>query len=972
MALQFFEVERGVTVSNSTGSNFQIIPVNQDPNLESSSADASIVPAGSFAVNTADGTWWRKVSNGTGLGTWYQLVDASMIASLNSNNTWRYPNADAFDAATITYSAAVASINNTNTVDGYTVVPGSRILYSVVGDNDAKNIFNVEPPTASLTFGTTGVDTISLAAKQKGVFGNSISVAYTTNSFDNNPVTRAALTTVVATASHATIGSGPDSITYTAVTEGTAGNSIQVLYTNAADNRADTVATVSGTVITVHLKNNGTNITATANDVVAAINDAGGKASVLVTSVLAVGAIGSTVISNTFTGTLSTGVDDDNQIVVSLANTWVALTSTGTITATSADVVTAIKDCAANALVIVNVVVAGTVAGAHAKTYLTGGTNGAATLSSARIGTAAVDMVNLLSKDVVNTRTVAFSTNNFNAQTSTTVTAVGNAYTVNLKNNRVCATLLAGTPSSNEIKYTASTCGALGNSITVTLTVNGWNNAPASTISVSGNNITVNLANSGGNTITTTVQQVINLINNTVASNVLVSAAIGVGSTGTNPVSVLAQTSLAGGQSNILATVQDVIDAINNSVLSSVNMTASVGAYVSGSTVIGAEYAAVGLTGGVVGSWVLIGDSTFINAPVVEGDQVYINSGNMFGGRLYSFRVINGVGNWVWIGELQANELGYISAYIGKSGSGSQLPQYTSTNFITVGDSLTTAISKLDQEIGPNVVTANFVKNTNSVNQNIAALNAGLASVKYTNKVKNIPASTPTILDSIPTNSFSAMKFYVSVRDKAGVASHAYIGTQNVDKTLITASQVGTDGNTLRVLTTTNNFNGASSTTVAVAGTLDGVNPVVITVNLKNDGASLITATASEVLTAINTDPVSSQLVVASLVAGTVGSNVVPSTTSVQSLIDGADSSARVNSSEIYAASDWKNSSPSGVATNIDWSQYSKLSSNNLKIPGLAFSFTLTGTGASQVANLLVTANDPIDVVISRSIVDSI
>lgn len=116
---------------------------------------------------------------------------------------------------------------------------------------------------------------------------------------------------------------------------------------------------------------------------------------------------------------------------------------------------------------------------------------------------------------------------------------------------------------------------------------------------------------------------------------------------------------------------------------------------------------------------------TFVEDANAEssGDAVYIQSGSA-AGKTYVF---NGT-NWVLTDQASLDEEGFIRAFIGKGGSGNEMPEYSSNNFVVDGASLETAISSLDAEVGANVNLGNFVAPANSVNANIQALDTEIGA----------------------------------------------------------------------------------------------------------------------------------------------------------------------------------------------------------------------------------------------------
>jgi len=79
------------------------------------------------------------------------------------------------------------------------------------------------------------------------------------------------------------------------------------------------------------------------------------------------------------------------------------------------------------------------------------------------------------------------------------------------------------------------------------------------------------------------------------------------------------------------------------------------------------------------------------------GDSVYIESGTG-AGKVYNY---NGT-DWVLTNQTDLDEQGFIRSFIGKSGAGNELPTYSSTDYVTNGDSLETAVGKLDAQVATN------------------------------------------------------------------------------------------------------------------------------------------------------------------------------------------------------------------------------------------------------------------------------
>ncbi|HUW11881.1 MAG TPA: hypothetical protein VM537_19295, partial [Anaerolineae bacterium] len=78
-----------------------------------------------------------------------------------------------------------------------------------------------------------------------------------------------------------------------------------------------------------------------------------------------------------------------------------------------------------------------------------------------------------------------------------------------------------------------------------------------------------------------------------------------------------------------------------------------------------------------------------------------------------------------------AIEEGFLRAFVGKSGTGSELPTYTSTNVVTASANLEVAIGEIDTEIGAGVSATGRTQNDVSdqaINLNIAALSSAIGA----------------------------------------------------------------------------------------------------------------------------------------------------------------------------------------------------------------------------------------------------
>jgi hypothetical protein len=105
------------------------------------------------------------------------------------------------------------------------------------------------------------------------------------------------------------------------------------------------------------------------------------------------------------------------------------------------------------------------------------------------------------------------------------------------------------------------------------------------------------------------------------------------------------------------------------------------------------------------------------------GDAAYVQSGTS-AGKTY---IYNGSA-WVQSDQASLDELGFIRAFIGKGAAGAESTGFSSTNFVSDGTSLETAVGALDAEVGPNVSLGNYIVPANKVNGNIQALDTAIGA----------------------------------------------------------------------------------------------------------------------------------------------------------------------------------------------------------------------------------------------------
>lgn len=131
---------------------------------------------------------------------------------------------------------------------------------------------------------------------------------------------------------------------------------------------------------------------------------------------------------------------------------------------------------------------------------------------------------------------------------------------------------------------------------------------------------------------------------------------------------------------------------------------------------------------------------------------------------------------WVQTGGASnANELAFIRDFIGKNGTGSETPLYTSATNVTQGVSLEAAIGELDAQIGAESFTENnFVNPANTINQNIDGLDVQLgdgthSSVIHIADVNDVTENLAALDVAIGTQDFTNTANHLLDLDNAAV-----------------------------------------------------------------------------------------------------------------------------------------------------------------------------------------------------------
>ncbi len=123
------------------------------------------------------------------------------------------------------------------------------------------------------------------------------------------------------------------------------------------------------------------------------------------------------------------------------------------------------------------------------------------------------------------------------------------------------------------------------------------------------------------------------------------------------------------------------------------------------------------IVSGLAGAWTF----TESGNSASRGDAVFVQEGSSAGKQM----AYNGTA-WVQQGAASDTEIGYIRTFVGKTASGSETPDYSSTYVVADGDNLEISVGKLDAEIGDGVATLQSRATgpilDQAVNRNVEAL----------------------------------------------------------------------------------------------------------------------------------------------------------------------------------------------------------------------------------------------------------
>ena len=309
-----------------------------------------------------------------------------------------------------------------------------------------------------------------------------------------------------------------------------------------------------------------------------------------------------------------------------------------------------------------------------------------------------------------------------------------------------------------------------------------------------------------------------------------------------------------------------------------------------------------------------------------QGDALYIQDGTD-AGKQFAY---NGTG-WVLQGSASSTEIGYLQTFMGKSGNGSETPDYASTNVVTDGDSLEKGISDLDAEVGAGVATAQSRTvgpiSDQAINLNVEALDDAIgADVTSTNQA--------TAGDSVNEN-ITALDSAIG-NDVAGASARTVgaISVQDANANIEALDDaVGADVTSTKIAATTNSVNANISALDDVLG------------DAKTESKT------DSVTTATTLDSV--------LVDGILAAEWL---VHARSTVSGAN----IWAGKVLAIHD---GTSTGDATTVDYNTFSILKTGSA-IPALDFEVVLSGAGVSQEMQIKATSSQSVNIRISRSLLN--
>lgn len=363
----------------------------------------------------------------------------------------------------------------------------------------------------------------------------------------------------------------------------------------------------------------------------------------------------------------------------------------------------------------------------------------------------------------------------------------------------------------------------------------------------------------------------------------------------------------------------------------------------------GADNPNVYIVGGTAGAWTLTEDS---NA-ATPGDRLMVINGT----HANQEWLVNNAGTWLWIGQQSNAEEVAIRNFIGKAAAGTELPAYTSTVFIANGDSLETAIGKLDAAINNATNQANsnataIASNTSLINAVTAGAGLSASGAYVANAAANYISTATSLANA--DDLLDAALFSVDTKQAAIIASTG-LNADGTFPSLVGTNYLGTATNVVQALTLLDTEIAAVAASLATTdnkvgtATWLGTSYVDGATNLTNAVALLDAAIAS-----INTD---TQITAAA-------TNLTLDAVPVDSFAMATwkvivEDSANTGNRESFTVDALHNGTSTADATAVDGAKYGKNHVGN-EIAGLNVDVVLNGTGTGQVMQLSITAGIPV------------
>ena len=309
-----------------------------------------------------------------------------------------------------------------------------------------------------------------------------------------------------------------------------------------------------------------------------------------------------------------------------------------------------------------------------------------------------------------------------------------------------------------------------------------------------------------------------------------------------------------------------------------------------------------------------------------KGDAIYVQEGGRAGAEMgYNGTV------WVTQGQASVTEIGFLQAFIGKSGNGNETPNYGSNHVVTDNDHLEKAIGDLDAEIGAAVVTAQArtagAISDQAVNLNVEALDDAIgANVTSTNQT--------TAGDSVNANLGALDTAIGDDITGAEVRTVGAISVQNINANLESLdSAIGPD------VTSTKH---------------------VLASNHINANISIIDDVLGDAKSESKTDSVTTTTTIDSVIADNVlGAEWIVHARSTLT-------PTNIWAGKILAI---HNGTTSTDASNVDYNTFAILRTGSA-IPSLDFECNLDGVGAAQVMRLQASCGEAVNIRITRAVLN--